>query len=736
MTLGGLEVQMNRRHFTTTLLGLGGSSAILPKVLQAGTTLIAPVNSGTAELSDPAPPTLENQYRGYIVDHHSPDPPAITYANFDPDQWFRLYEEADLDHLWVFCKGHHGEAYYPTRVGHPHPGLKLDFVKAFRDRLRQKGMAFHAYYCIGFDDWAVLNHPEWALLDENGKNRRVRPEETTHSRGQWHWTCVNTPYRQYVFDQLTEIVKDYGPDGIFLDIVGQPLCYCKHCSALYQARYHHEIPRGAAADQNWRETDQFLYQTTQLGFVKEAIAAVRGLGSKAAITINGGHLDFRKELMDLLDYTFAEPFAGNYLSAMFARGTGKLPQIGPGLVAYAYDPSPVSVFECESAMIAAQNCRVFMYSETMRQDGTLDPLWLRSMGAGYKAIEKIQPYLTGRDPVPCVAILFSEKTRFNDRLNLATVVRGAMEAATCSQFPSDVLPDWDLTQERLAHCQALVLPEVTCISESEVEVLSRYVNSGGLLIATGLTGTKQADGRERPNFALADLMGCDFDSVMETYRNNLWGSYLNRGKNFLLQALPNTTLAVQAPFVRVKPRPGAEVLATHILPATIWSRDTGQNEQAWVNWEPPPPGESTEYPALIQTNHGKGKVVYASFDLYGMVASGFQWPLEFHFQLLKGHLKQAPARVELTNRRGVGTTFYKRPNELIVHQVNRTIPMTNGAVDKSNGGRLIVDESYFKPTICRQIYPLKQVLKLNQRGGFVEADLPEVEVHTLIVLEA
>ena len=728
---------MNRRDFSFSLLGFCGASPILMSLAERARTasLAAPARLPAAP--DPAPPRLENQYRGYIVDHHSPDPPAITYANFDPDQWFRLYEEANLDHVWVFCKGHHGEAYYPTRVGHPHPGLKVDFVKAFRDRLRSKGIAFHAYYCIGFDDWAVLNHPEWALLDENGKNRRVQPQDTTHSRGQWHWACVNTPYRQYVFAQLTEIVKGYGPDGIFLDIVGQPLCYCKYCSALYRLQYHHDIPRGAAADHDWRETAEFLYQTTQLGFVKEAIALVRGLGSGAAMTINGGHLDFRKELMDLLDYTFAEPFAGNYLSAMFARGTGKLPQIGPGLVAYAYDPSPISLFEVDSAMIAAQNCRVFMYSETMRQDGSLDPLWFREMGAGYKGIEEIQTYLTDRDPVPCVAILFSEKTRFNDRLNLAPILKGAMEAGACSQFPTDVLPDAELTEESLAKYQALVLPEVTCMSPSEVEVLEQFVGAGGLLVATGLTATKQADGALRSNFALADLLGCEFEGVMETYKQNIWGSYLRRLDDPIWKELPDTTLAVQAPFVMIKARPAAKVLATHILPATVWSKDTDENEQAWVNWEPPPPGKTSTYPALIVTNHGKGKVVYASFDLYGMIAGDFEWPVALHDQLLRLTLKQVPLKVEVSNRHSIGTTYYRKhgTNMLIVHQVNRTILPTKGEVNRVAGGTLVVSDSFFRPTTCRRIYPSPQVFKLSRSDDATVIALPDVEIHSVIVLE-
>ena len=726
---------MDRRVFNSTLLTLWGSSAILRQFTESGSesTAYAATQSGASRT--PAPPSLENQFRGYIVDHHSPDPPAITYQNFDPDQWFRLYEEADLDHVWVFSKGHHGEAYYPTKIGHMHPGLKVDFVKAFSDRLRQKGIAFHAYYCIGFDDWAVLNHPEWALLDENGKNRRVAPGDVPHSQGQFHWACINTPYRKYVLEQLTEIVKGYNPEGIFLDIVGQPLCYCASCSELYRSRYSHEIPRGPAADRDWRETDEFLYQTTQLGFVKDAIATVRGLGSNAAITVNGGHLDFRKEMMDLLDYTFAEPFAGDYHSAMFARGTGKLPQIGPGLVAWVYDPSPASVFQVESAMIAAQGCRAFMYSETMRQDGVLDSLWFREMGAGYKEIEKIQPYLTDRDSVPCVAVLFSAHTRFNCRSEVRGVLRGAMEAATYSQFPSDILPDWSL--ERLADYQAVVLPEVICLSSNDAEAFGRYVESGGLLIVTGQTGTRDADGQVRANFALADLVGCDFEKVFDTYKNNLWGSYLHRSGDAIWKSLPDTSLVVRAPFVAVQARPGTKVLATHILPSTVWCKDADENEQCWVNWEPPPPAKTTEFPALLESAHGKGKVIYASFDLYGMINNDYQWPLEFHRQLLQSNLKNPPLRVGLTNRRGVGTTFYKKrgKNMLVVHQINRTIPLLQGDVNPLKGGTLFIDASFFKPTAARQIHPTTRALKMNKRGSSVEIELPTVDVHSVFVLE-
>ena len=388
-------------------------------------------------------------------------------------------------------------------------------------------------------------------------------------------------------------------------------------------------------------------------------------------------------------------------------------------------------------MIASQNCRVFMYSETMRQDGTLDPLWFREMGEGYKEIDAIQSYLVDRDPVSSVAILYSEQTRFNDRLDLAAVLKGAMEAGANSQFPTDILPDWKLTSESLAAYQALVLPEVTCMSSVDVETVGRFVETGGLLVATGLTSMKQADGQRRSNFALADLFGCDFERVLDTYKNNVWGSYLDRGDDPIWRTLPDTTLAVQAPFVAVKPRPGTKVLARHILPATVWNKDTDENEQSWVNWEPPPPGRLSDFPALLTRAHGKGFVVYASFDLYAMIAGDLQWPLEFHYQLLCSDLKKPPVRARLNNRRGVGTTFYKKrgKKQLVVHQVNRAVPLLRGDVNPIRGGTLIISESFFATRSCTQIHPVRQSLKFEKRGEFVEVKLPDVAIHSVIVVD-
>jgi len=120
-----------------------------------------------------------------------------------------------------------------------------------------------------------------------------------------------------------------------------------------------------------------------------------------------------------------------------------------------------------------------------------------------------------------------------------------------------------------------------------------------------------------------------------------------------------------------------------------------------------------------------------------MINGDYQWPLEFHRQLLQSNLKNPPLRVGLANRRGVGTTFYKKrgKNMLVVHQINRTVPLLQGDVNPLKGGTLFIDASFFKPAAARQIHPTTRALKMNKRGDSVEIELPMVDVHSVIVLE-
>ena len=394
-------------------------------------------------------------YRGYLIDHHSPDPPVQRLDKLDVREWEEALRRAHVNCMLTYCKDHYGVTYYDTKVGRKHPGLKTDWIAEVAYMMRRNDIEFWAYYSVGFDLWAAETHPEWAARDEEGRGIRVGTK--------WPWVCGNTKYREYMMAQLEEIMA-YKPDSLFLDIVHTPLCWCDTCRGLFLNRYGFDMPTGDAKAEHWRVLQQWYLDAMQYDLFRALTAHVHRIDPRVPVSMNGSHLRHSKQVQDLMDWTYAEPWAGNFVSAGFARGTGVDPQIGPGGVSQVYNPYPASVFVAEIAAIAAQGVRPFLFSGTLKPDGSLDSLEFDEIGAAYGEVEKFQPLLRDREPIKEVGIIYSEQTRLwgldsikfradhhgcLDDSEYTEAVAGAINAAAVTKYPWDVLPEWRLTAAEL-----------------------------------------------------------------------------------------------------------------------------------------------------------------------------------------------------------------------------------------------------------------------------------------------
>lgn len=79
-------------------------------------------------------------FRGYLIDHHSPDPPAVTLENLNVKEYEQFFKEANINNLMLYCKDHWGVTYYNTKVGRRHPGLKEDWIAKLRPVLQKLGI--------------------------------------------------------------------------------------------------------------------------------------------------------------------------------------------------------------------------------------------------------------------------------------------------------------------------------------------------------------------------------------------------------------------------------------------------------------------------------------------------------------------------------------------------------------------------------------------------------------------
>ncbi len=677
----------------------------------------------------------KNVYRGYLIDHHSPDPPVVDFMNLKYSQYEDAVKRACIDQLMVYCKDHWGIAYYPTKVGRIHPAIKPDYVERLREICVKNDIEFMAYYSLHLDTYAALNHPNWAVKDEDGRVQRIDRDGK-----KFHWVCENTGYRNYSIRYIQEIVKKFKPDSLFLDIVGHPFCLCNGCRSLFQERYNAPMPTDKMGKENmWRELLEFS-NDSRYDCIKSMIFSAKESDANVAVSINGGHIHLTKKDLDLVDWVYAEPWCGPYLSAAFAQGFDQYAQIGPGTVSTVYDPPPASVFIIESSRIVSQGCRTFMFSPSQKPDGSLVMTEFDRLGKAYGEIQKYQNLLRNRDRIVDVGIVYSENSRLYDRdISHESCLEGTLITLSQSMYPFQIIPEWEL-KKRASTLSVLILPNMSCMHKDTAEVLRTFVKAGGTLIATHTTSLMDERGNKLENFQLNDLFGCDYVAENREYIGNYWGSYLKqrRSNHPIWKNVSSTELPTLPPYVQVGTKEGT-VLATHILPCVKLTDET------WVNWWAVPPKYETSDTAIHYNEYKTGKIVYISFPLFRSIVGlrnmekqfHIHWPAYFVKNLLQWLLPLPSIKVETDYTHSLGSTYFqtKDGSKLIIHQINQSVDLLGGDVNPLGGGRIVICEDFFQPKSCHLIHPMKKEIAVEKGSGVYYIQAPPVELHNILVIE-
>lgn len=687
---------------------------------------------------------FKSTYRGYLIDHHSPDPPVVTLDKLDPNAYAQFFEEANINQLMLYCKDHWGSSYYDTEVGRKHPGLgSRDWVAELVPVLRKHNIEFTAYYCFEYDSYAPTAHPEWSVLTAEGIPLRCGMPTNT-SNAKWGIPCLHTGYRDYVLNQLREIVTRYHPDSLFIDIFGMTLCYCDTCRKLYRDRFGYDIPE-TDQDRLAHNLDVVSYLDDEAEKMLDDVrAAVLAIDPELAVTINfSAH--YPKKIRDKLDYLFTEPWAGNWLSGAYARDTsgGKPFQLGPGEISQVYNYQPDTVYELATAEIAAQNSRVFMYSESMHFDGTLEMEEARKVGKAYREIEKFEPYLTNREIHADIAIVQSDDAdilRATEPVQIRCVGRalvngphrqailGAMELCDRSMKTWRVVPELELDFQRMCSYKMIILPNLFHIRAQLADDLRRYVRQGGCLLVTGESGMYDSVGQLLPDFTLADLMGCHLVQKDETFRKNVWCAYVQQTDDPVWNGSAKTTAPV-GPYILRTTADGGRALGHFIDPAVLLT------DQTWVNWGYPLPGHPNGQTAIYEHTVGKGKVLTTCFDLCTMASKDYIWTRSFFLGLLEQYLTPSVA-LDTPYPNSLEFTCYTRNKELLIHELSAMARLTGGDTPMLPGGTLRIADTFRQIIRAEQVYPDQQSLVIHhdEKSGCTDVELPPLRLHSIFRL--
>ena len=626
-------------------------------------------------------------------------------ANYDLDWWRGYWKRTRVQGLIINAGGI--VAYYPSNFPlqfRPETLGKRDLFGELLHAAREEGLTVLARMDSNRAHESFYNaHPDWFAVDAVG-----RP----HKAGELFVSCVNSPYYdEYLPGILREIIDRYHPEG-FADnswsgLGREIICYCQNCSTKFQEHNGRALPRQKNWDDaGYREWIVWNYaRRLELWDQNNRVTRAAGGPDCLWIGMNSGSIsgqcqsfrDYRgicaRAEMILLDHQARsdnEGFAQNAEIGQLVHemlGWQKLIpesmamyQAGRTTFRKASKPEPEArlwMLEGIAGDIQPWWHHVGAQQEDRRQFLTAESV--------YQWHEANEEFLIEREPIASVGLVWSQKnTDFFGRDRASELVelpwKGWSQALVRARIPYLPIHADDLDQKSPG-LDVLILPNLGALSEAQAESLRKFVQRGGVLIATGRTSLYNEWGEPRPDFALADLFACHYVAL---------GREGERPRESRAETL-HTYLRIEERFRSNSARSGKYILdgfdQTAILPYGGWLGDViaAEGSLALLTYVPAfpiyPPETSwmreprTNIPGLLLNEQSQGgRVAFLVADV------DFRYAMDHlpdHGNLLANLVRWATNNQFPVTVDGPGLIdcrLYRQSHRLILHLVNLTNP--------------------------------------------------------------
>ena len=236
---------------------------------------------------------------------------------------------------------------------------------------------------------------------------------------------------------------------------------------------------------------------------------------------------------------------------------------------------------------------------------------------------------------------------------------GCLDAFNYGHVPVRVLWDEHLIPAKLKGVKTLVLPNAACLSSDQIVAIRRFVEAGGGLVATFESGAYDESGNPAKRrdwlrfLGIERIEGAFVPSRVEDYLT-IVGETLPRFPNGMVLPRPVNGL-------KVKPARDARTLA-------LFNNPIGQ---AYL-----PPKGISNWPAVLLSKRGRGRVVYAAAALF---ESFNLFHIADHKNLARSlvQLAAGPAglQVETSAPGALAIEARSQKGRLLIHLINATAEM-------------------------------------------------------------
>lgn len=611
----------------------------------------------------------------------------------DLSVWKQYWKQNHIDGIVVNASGivSYFRSDDPSQYCSPYLGNR-DLFGEFVQAGREAGLSVIARMdCSRTDISLVRLHPDWFSLDSTGY---------PYSMDGRYFTCVNGDYyKKHIPAQMEEIIRRYHPDA-FTDNSWQGLpadriCYCKVCRRQFKEECGMELPRA----QDWKDPTYLrwlhwsiecrmrnwrLFNTVTRKHDPDCLWL--GMVNADPVSVHCAMYDLHEILQSspfvMVDHQNRDALNGfeqNIVNGLLLHELGrKLTGIAESMARYARG---IYTFR-RSAMPGNE---AFLWS-LCGIAGGLRP-WLHIVGAVQEdqrmmSVDReltewhhrVEDYLEGGEPVADVGLVWSQQNvlffgRDNPKKRCALPWRGFTHAMTRAGIPFIPVCAEDIPLDT-SRFRVLILPDLAVMTDSQIRRLQTYIEAGGSVFVTGMSGVLDENGNTREDHCVDRMLGVVRDQPRSEpeYGGN-WDEYSFHS------------------YIRIEERAHRAFTGmeeTSILPFGGWYQPVSEySERMNVSatlvpafpYYPPefayPREDVTDVPLLLtgMTGYG-GRIVYLAADIdrrYGEAT------LPDHGDLLKNlilWLLEDRMPYTISGNGYLASVMYARENSKLLHIIN------------------------------------------------------------------
>ena len=536
---------------------------------------------------------MHQPQRALFFDFHTMPANPDVGKKFDMEAITDWFKECGVDFVAFPARCNLGTAYYPTKLGIPHPAMQRDLFGDLVQACHAKGIAISGYINVGLSHEEAYRHRDWTVLRSDG---RMYSEEFNNSF--CRQMCYNTGYAEHLVGMVKEVVEWYKVDGLFFDCFHTPACIGREC-----------MEKMKAEGVDWSDPVQindFNYRK-MLTMGRRLSEAARVINPELLLYFNGIDYEAQADFGNYLELECLPqgswgyellPTIGRYIRTLGKPTLNMTGRFQKSWGDFGGVRTPASVeYDC---ILGIANGLPPSIGDHFHPRGDLNRAVMELDLTVYQKLQPLQPWIDGAAPVVEMANVMS--CGYPDYKDIGGArqdfkIRNRQIIKSATRMLSELKMQFDnvTLAANWGKYKILILPDDVAITPEIAARLKKHLSNGGALIASYHSGLNP----EQTGFALEEL-GVEYQGE-DPYDP----AYIEFAPAFAA-GMPEMPVTLYERGLAVATRPGAEVMATITAPYynNVWDGSHG--------FRYTPPDKPTGRPAIVV----KGRVAYISHPIF------------------------------------------------------------------------------------------------------------------------